>query len=47
MLDVEGGARCYGRLEDPAALATAEKDELIGSSVSLSPNEAGVNIVSV
>jgi acetyl-CoA C-acetyltransferase len=45
--DVEGGARCYGRIEDLDALAGAEKEELIGRTVSLSPNDARVNIVSV
>ncbi len=42
--DLPDGTRCYGRLEDPEALASVERDELIGRPVDLETNEAGVNI---
>jgi acetyl-CoA C-acetyltransferase len=41
--DVEGGARCYARLEDPVALAAAESEELIGRTVHLTTDDQGVN----
>jgi acetyl-CoA C-acetyltransferase len=42
--DVEGGdGRCYARLEDTGALATAETEELIGRTVTLVTDENGVN----
>jgi acetyl-CoA C-acetyltransferase len=39
--DLPGGARCYARLEDPEALASAESEELIGRVVHLSPGDSG------
>ncbi len=42
--DLPDRTRCYGRLEDPEALASVEHDELIGRLVDLETNEAGVNI---
>jgi acetyl-CoA C-acetyltransferase len=41
--DVEGGARCYARLEDVDALAASETEELIGRTVTLVTDENGVN----
>jgi acetyl-CoA C-acetyltransferase len=39
--DLPDGARCYARLEDPEALASAETEELIGRTVHLSPADSG------
>jgi len=41
--DVEGGGRCYARLEDSAVLWAAEHEELIGRSVRLETDDQGVN----
>lgn len=45
--DLPDGTRCYGRLEDPAALADAEREELVGRRVHLVPAEGGVNLASL
>lgn len=42
--DLPGGARCYARLEDPDALAEAERHELIGRIVRLRDAGSGVNL---
>ncbi|MHB1711901.1 MAG: acetyl-CoA synthetase [Acidimicrobiales bacterium] len=36
-----GSARCYARMTDPAALESAESEELIGRTVHLSPDGTG------
>jgi acetyl-CoA C-acetyltransferase len=41
--DIEGGGRCYARLEDAAALASAESEELVGATVQLTTDDQGVN----
>ena len=46
--DVPGGARAYGRVEDPAWLADMEASEWVGASVKLQSGEDGINrVVSV
>lgn len=40
-------SRCYARLEDAAALAGAEQEELVGRTVHLAPAEGGVNLASL
>ena len=42
--DLADGTRCYARLEDEEALAQAEREELIGRTVTLSPADGGVNL---
>ncbi|MGH9092613.1 MAG: acetyl-CoA synthetase, partial [Acidimicrobiales bacterium] len=42
--DLPDGSRCYARLEDAAALAGAEREELVGRAVHLRPTEGGVNL---
>ena len=41
--DLPDGSRCYARLEDTDALVGAEREELVGRTVHLSPTEGGVN----
>lgn len=41
--DLPDRSRCYARLEDAEALAGAEREELVGRTVHLSPGEGGVN----
>lgn len=45
--DLPDGSRCYARLEDAGALAGAEREELVGRTVHLSPAEGSVNLASV
>ena len=45
--DLPDGTRCYGRLEDPDALALAEREELVGRTVQLRGADGGVNLVSL
>ena len=46
--DVPGGARSYGRVEDPAWLADMESSEWVGATVGLQGGDDGVNrVVSV
>jgi len=45
--DLPDGSRCYGRLEDPDALASAEVEELVGRTVHLAGADGGVNIAAV
>jgi acetyl-CoA C-acetyltransferase len=37
--DTPDGARCYARLEDPALLAAAEQEELVGRTLKLTTTE--------
>jgi acetyl-CoA C-acetyltransferase len=43
--DLADGSRCYARSEDPDLLARAEAEELVGASLELATDEAGVNRV--
>ena len=46
--DVPGGARAYGRVEDPAWLADMESSEWVGAAIRLQSGEDGINrVVSV
>ena len=45
--DLADGSRCYARLEDPDSLVFAEDNELIGTTVLLSPDETGVTHASL
>jgi acetyl-CoA C-acetyltransferase len=45
--DLPDGSRCYARLDDAAALDGAEREELVGRTVRLSPEEGGVNLAHV
>jgi acetyl-CoA C-acetyltransferase len=42
--DLPEGSRCYARLEDPDALALAEREELVGRGVRLAPGDGGINL---
>ncbi|HEY1990574.1 MAG TPA: hypothetical protein VGG43_13980 [Acidimicrobiales bacterium] len=42
-LDAPPAARCYARFTDPASLAAAESEELIGRSVKIAPDGNGGN----
>jgi acetyl-CoA C-acetyltransferase len=41
--DLDGGGRCYARLDDADALAAAEAEEFIGTTVHLTTDGEGVN----
>lgn len=43
--ELDGGARCYGRSEDPAMLAALEAEEWVGRTVRVSAGAGGVNAV--
>jgi acetyl-CoA C-acetyltransferase len=43
--DVPDGARAYGRVEDPDLLRAMEAEEWVGSSVTLTTREDGINLV--
>lgn len=42
--DLPDGSRCYARMEDPDTLALAEREELVGRTVRLTPADGGVNL---
>lgn len=41
--DLPDGSRCYGRSEDAHLLARAEKEELVGTALTLTAEDGGVN----
>jgi acetyl-CoA C-acetyltransferase len=43
--DVDGGERCYARIEDPGLLEEAERTELVGTAVDVTATDGGVNLV--
>ncbi|HVA73684.1 MAG TPA: hypothetical protein VNF71_03880 [Acidimicrobiales bacterium] len=46
--DIPGGARAYGRVEDPGLLSDMESEEWVGTVVQMQSGEAGINrVVSV
>ena len=46
LADVADGVRAYGRVEDPGLLAAMEQSEWVGETVTLSPADGDVNLVS-